>query len=131
MVRLPLSVVVATGAIAVGGAAVLAAFLVSTVTVNVDIAENIVVDSPTTIELTMFPSESQQVEVVLRNIGAEDQPASIEGELITEGNGLSIISPGSVVVPADGFQHTYVVTITAASDVEPGMHILAIEVERE
>ena len=131
MLSLPRGVVVATIATTATGAAVLAAFLVSTVIVNVDVSENIVLDSPAIVEIALFPSETREVEVLLRNIGSADQAASVVAELVGEGNGLIVTSPGLVVVPADGLQHPFVVSIAAASDIEPALHTVAIAIERE
>ncbi|MCH7661613.1 MAG: hypothetical protein IH933_13890 [Euryarchaeota archaeon] len=128
---MPRSVFVATLTTTVGAAAVLAAFLVSTVTVNVDVSENIILDSPSVIELTLFPSETQEIEVVLRNIGSVAQAVSITAELTSGGNGIDITVPGITVVPADGLQHTFIVTLETEGDVEPAMHTVAIEIKRD
>ena len=130
MIRMPRGVFIATITTTLSAAAVLAAFLVSTVTVSVDIGENIILDSPSVIELTLFPGETAEVEIVLRNIGPEDQAVEIDTELI-EGNHIEVTDPGLVAVPADGEPHTYIVTIEAEGDVEPTEHTLTIEIKRE
>lgn len=129
--RLPNSVLIAIGAVAVGSASVIAAFLVTTMTVDVEVTENIILDSPQLIELTLFPSETAEIEVILRNIGPEDQGVEIKAELITLGNGITVASPGQVVVLAGGGAQTFLVGIVAASDVEPGGHTIEIEIERQ
>ena len=131
MIRVPRSVFIATITTTLSAAAVLAAFLVSTVTVSVDVSENIILDSPATIEITLFPSETQEINVVLRNIGSVAQAVEIEAKLTSPGNGIEITTPGLTVVPGDGLQYTFVVTIEAEGDVDVAMHTVAIEIERK
>ena len=129
MIRVPRSVFIATITTTPSAAAVLAAFLVSTITVDVAVRENIILDSPASVSLTLFPSEEQEVEVVLRNIGSVAQAVSIEAT--SPGNGIEITEPGLIVVPADGLPHTFFVTIEAEGDVDVAMHTVTIEIERE
>lgn len=131
MIRIPRSVFIATITTTLGAAAVLAALLVSTVTVNVDVSENVILDSPAVIEITLFPSEAQEIEVVLRNIGSVAQAVSITAELTSPGNGIEITAPGAAVVPADGLPHTFIVTLEAEGDVDIAMHTVTVEIERE
>ena len=131
MIRVPRTVFIATITTTLSAAVVLAAFLVNTVTVNVDVSENIIIDSPTAVSLTLFPSETQEVEVVLRNIGSVAQAVEIEADLVSPGNGIEITAPGMIIVSADGLPHTFIVTIEAEGDVDVAMHTVAIEIERK
>jgi len=131
MLSLPRSVIIATVATTVAAGTILAAFLVTTVIVDVEVSENIILESPSLVDLSLFPSESQEVEVVLRNIGSAAQAVSIDADLTSGGDGIEVTAPGDVVVPADGLPHTFVVTVEAEGDVEVAAHTVAIEVKRE
>lgn len=111
------------------GSSALAAFLRDTITVEVDVEENIIILSPTMVELVMFPGEEEVVEVELRNIGSVDQPVEIDGSIVPDG--IELFTPGLVTVFAGGEPQVFEVVLTAEGDIEPGSFVVELSIKRE
>ena len=82
MVRLSKFVAVAIVSSFVLTGVALAAYLVDTITHTVEVEENIVILTPLTSSATMYPGESGEVEVILKNIGSVAQDVEISASVL-------------------------------------------------
>lgn len=104
--------------------------LVSKQEFQVVVAEAILVGEQTTTTLTLYPGETEQVEVIITNLSDNPLPIEIDAT-VTPANGILVADPGMVEVPADGEPHSYFVAVTADTDIPVGEYTLTIEIKRE